>query len=79
MHDTNAHLYDRPFLRRCFGLLADDGVLVVWSMSRSPALLDALGAVFARAWARPCPVRLGERAETYWLHLAGAADSVPSH
>jgi spermidine synthase len=79
VHDTNALLYDRPFLRRCAGLLADDGVLVFWSMSHSPALLDALGAVFGRSWAQPCPVRLGERAETYWLHLAGAAGLGPSH
>ena len=70
VHAGNAELYRVPFLRRCARVLDAGGVLVVWSMTESEALTTGLRAVFARAWTRPCPVRLGTRRETYWLHLA---------
>lgn len=73
VHDTNADLYREPFLRRCAGTLTAGGVLVVWSMSESAALVEALGTAFRRVWTERCPVRLGGREAAYWLHLACAA------
>lgn len=73
VHAANAELYRVPFLRRCARVLAGGGVLVVWSMTESDALTTDMRAVFARVWTRPCPVRLGTRRETYWLHLASGA------
>ena len=73
VHDANARLYRAPFLRRCLRLLTGAGVLVVWSMNRSTALVETMasaGGVHVRTQA--CPVRLGSRDETYWLHLASA-------
>jgi spermidine synthase len=71
VHAANADLYRAPFLRRCARVLDRDGVLVVWSMAESQALATGLGDAFGRTWTHPCPVRLGGRDETYWLHLAG--------
>ncbi len=78
VHDANTALYRPPFLRRCRDALAPGGALVVWSMAESPALHAALTEAFDRAWTEPVPVRLGARAETYWLHL-GAGDPPPPH
>ena len=79
VHEANAVLYQTPFLQRVSGLVGDGGVLVIWSMNESPALVESLGSVFGRVWTQPCLVRLGERDETYWLHLAAAAVGGPSH
>ena len=73
VHDANADLYREPFLRQCARILAAGGVLVVWSMNESAALVSALGAAFPRVWTERCRVRLGERNAAYWLHLARAA------
>ena len=72
VHEANAALYRTPFLATCGRLLAAGGVLVVWSMNESQPLLDELHGAFPTVWTQPCPVRLGERDETYWLHLASA-------
>ena len=73
VHEANADLYRVPFLRACRRMLDRGGALVVWSMSESRALADRLGAVFGQVQTRPCPVRLGTRDETYWLHVATPA------
>ena len=72
VHDDNADLYREPFLRRCARVLSAKGVLVVWSMNESAALVDALGAAFPQVWTERCRVRLGGRDAAYWLHLARA-------
>jgi spermidine synthase len=72
VHDGNVDLYREPFLRRCAATLSSRGVLVVWSMNESAALVHALRAVFPRVWTERCRVRLGERGTAYWLHLACA-------
>jgi spermidine synthase len=73
VHDANADLYRVPFLRACRRMLDVRGALVVWSMSQSRVLADRLGAVFGQVQTQPCPVRLGARDETYWLHVATPA------
>jgi len=70
VHDANADLYREPFLRACARLLDANGALVIWSMNESPPLVDRMRAVFGQVWTQRCPVRLGTRDETYWLHLA---------
>jgi hypothetical protein len=51
-------------------LLRPGGVVVIWSAARSPALERAMAGVFGDAEARPYDVRLQQREEQYWLHLA---------
>jgi spermidine synthase len=70
VHERNAALYEAPFLVEVRRLLRPGGVLVVWSADRSPALEGALEEVFGDAEARPYDVRLQERDEQYWLHVA---------
>jgi len=79
VHEANAALYRRPFLAACARLLSAGGVLVVWSMNESQPLVDALRGALAEVWTQPCPVRLGGRDETYWLHLAASAGTRGGH
>jgi spermidine synthase len=70
VHDANAALYEPPFLTEVRRLLRPGGVVVIWSAARSPALERAMAGVFGDAEARPYDVRLQQREEQYWLHLA---------
>lgn len=76
VHDVNAGLYETAFLGRCAAALRRGGVLAVWSMSESAALTEAMRGVLAAVRAVACPVRLGERDETYWLYLGTAPATV---
>jgi spermidine synthase len=73
VHDTNAALYDEPFLRRARERLEPGGALVVWSAERAPALVDTLRAVFGDVREESHEVRLQERDEHYWLYAARVA------
>lgn len=75
VHDSNAALYERPFLTDALRLLRPGGAVVVWSADASPELEAVLTEVFGAAETRPYDVRLQERDEQYWLHVA----RVPSH
>ncbi len=70
VHDSNAAIYREPFLERARRALREGGVLVIWSADRSPALEETMRAVFGDAEARAYDVRLQDRAEQYWLHVA---------
>ncbi len=70
VHPSNGALYQAASIRRCAQALSADGVLAVWSMSRSPALHAELDAAFASVTAHECPVRLQGRAEAYWVLVA---------
>ena len=70
VHETNAVLYDAPFLTDVRARLADGGALVVWSADRAPSLLDALREVFDEAAEHRHGVRLQDRDEHYWLYAA---------
>ena len=52
--------------------LRADGVLTVWSSSASPALEDAVQAVFGHCEVKPVPVQLQGRAETYYVYQASS-------
>ena len=70
VHDHNAALYERPFLTEAQRLLRPGGAVVVWSADASPELEAVLADVFGTAETRPYDVRLQERDEQYWLHVA---------
>jgi spermidine synthase len=70
VHEANAALYEPPFLVEARRLLRPGGALVIWSAERSPALEGTLEEVFGAAEARAYDVRLQERDEQYWLHVA---------
>lgn len=70
VHDTNAALYDEPFLAAAHAVLREGGALVVWSASEAPALEKVLRRVFGQAEARSQAVQLQDRDEHYWLYVA---------
>lgn len=72
VHESNRRVYQRPFLQQAHRILRPGGVLVVWSMDHSEELEDVLREVFGEAEARRQEVRLQDRDEHYWLHLARA-------
>ncbi|GGB20289.1 spermidine synthase [Flexivirga endophytica] len=69
VYDENAPIYRAPFLRRLRDVLVPDGVVVVWSASASADLHAAMAATFHSAEERAIDVRLGERAEQYFLYV----------
>lgn len=70
VHDSNAAIYEPPFLIEARRLLRPGGALVVWSADASPELEATLDKVFGNAETRAYDVRLQERDEQYWLHVA---------
>ncbi|MEQ7847622.1 hypothetical protein [Nocardioides kribbensis] len=76
VHDANASLYQAPFLDRARSVLRPGGVLVVWSADASPRLEETMRAVLGEVEARPFPVRLQEREETYWLYVSRVPSQV---
>jgi spermidine synthase len=70
VHATNAALYEEAALARVRAVLRPGGALVVWSAEESRELVEALRKVFTDVEVRPHDVRLQERDERYWLHLA---------
>jgi spermidine synthase len=68
VHDANAALYQEPFLVAARRAVRQ--VLVIWSAEEAPQLQAALNSVFGNVTSSPYDVRLGERAEHYWLYSA---------
>lgn len=75
VHATNEALYRAPFLREVQRSLRPGGVLVVWSAEASRDLERALTEVFGGSETVAHDVRLQERDEQYWLHLARVASA----
>lgn len=73
VHDSNAALYDVPFLSALARILRPGGAVAIWSAAESPALADALASVFATSETLPQDVMLQERAEQYWLYVGRTA------
>ena len=67
VHDTNASVYEAPFVATCAARLRDHGELCIWSMDDSSPVREALTASFAHVYAERVPVRLQGREEAYWL------------
>lgn len=78
VHETNARLYEEPFVRQVRAALRPGGALAVWSAAEAPPLLRTLREVFDDAVASPQPVLLQEREETFWLYLARVAQQAGS-
>jgi spermidine synthase len=72
VHESNRRVYQRPFLEQAQRILRPGGAILVWSMDRSEELEDTLRLVFGDAEARRHDVRLQDRDEHYWLHVARA-------
>lgn len=70
VHTGNAALYETPLLAEVRRALGPGGVAVVWSADHSPALEDALGAVFGAAASRAYEVPGHGRNGVYWLTFA---------
>ncbi|MDQ4055180.1 MAG: hypothetical protein M3237_21130 [Actinomycetota bacterium] len=73
VHDSNAELYDEPFLAAARAVLRHGGALVVWSAAEAPDLEKALRATFDEVEAQPRDVLLQGRDEQYWLYVARVA------
>jgi spermidine synthase len=70
VHDGNEAVYEEQFLKRCRDVLGPGGVLVVWSATAAPDLLDAMRTVFGEAEEQAHDVLLQDRPEQYFLYLA---------
>jgi len=70
VYESNDAVYRAEFLRVVAEVLRPGGAVVVWSQSASPTLHDELASVFGAATTIPFEVRLQDRDECYWLHLA---------
>ena len=69
VHETNAALYEEPFLAAVHEALAPGGAVVVWSAARAPELAERLRAVLGASEERAHRVRLQDRDEHYWLYV----------
>ncbi len=67
VHESNAAIYQAPFLTEVRRILGPGGVLVIWSMDQAPDLQRAMAEVFGGCQAVLHPVRLQDRDEQYWL------------
>jgi spermidine synthase len=68
--DSNAPVYEAPFLQEVRSLLRPGGAAAVWSSAQAPELYDAMAEVFGDVEPVPIEVDLQGRAEQYWLYLA---------
>jgi len=70
VHESNAPIYQEPFLRTVRDHLSPGGALVVWSAGRAPSLAETLRGVFDDVDEQGHAVRLQDRDEHYWLYAA---------
>lgn len=70
VHDTNAALYESPFLESVRRALRPGGAVAIWSAAEAPELVDSLGAVFDDVHGYGHDVVLQDRDERYWLYVA---------
>ena len=70
VHATNAALYEEASLTAARAALRPSGALVVWSADEAPGLARTMEQVFDDVEVRPHDVRLQDRDERYWLHVA---------
>ncbi|WP_235547871.1 MULTISPECIES: spermidine synthase [unclassified Nocardioides] len=70
VHESNAAIYEAPFLESARQALRTGGVLAIWSAAPAPALLESMSTVFGDAHGHGHDVLLQDREETYWLYVA---------
>lgn len=72
IHDLNARVYSRDFLRTCLHALAPGGRLVIWCETESPALASTLGRIAGKVELLSVPVTRQGRTFDYALYRAYA-------
>ena len=72
IHDHNERVYTESFLRRCLGLLAPSGRLVIWCETASPDLEIKLRRMAASVDVITVPVSREGREFEYALYRAGS-------
>jgi spermidine synthase len=70
VHEDNAAIYRPSFLHQVHDVLRRGGVVVVWSSTDDADLTAAVTGVFGSCTVESHPVRLQDRDDTYWLHVA---------
>ncbi len=73
VHESNAAIYEAPFLQGARTALRPGGALVVWSADAAPDLEQTLRATFDEVEPQPHDVLLQGRDEQYWLYVARVA------
>jgi spermidine synthase len=68
--ESNAPVYEAPFLQDVRSLLRPGGAMAVWASAKAPRLSEEMAAVFGDVEPIPIEVDLQGRAEQYWLYLA---------
>ncbi len=70
VHETNAALYESPFLGLLRRIVRPGGAVVIWSASEAPDLEHNLGEVFDDVETHSYAVDLQGREDCYWLYVA---------
>lgn len=73
VHEANAAIYTPTFLQQCREALRPGGLVALWSMNRSDALVGALAAHFDNVGEVAIEVNLQGRPETYWVQHGTAS------
>jgi spermidine synthase len=73
LYGSNAPIYREPFLAQCARAIRPGGVAANWSASESPALDNAVVAVFGDTEVHRIPVRLSGRRTHYYLYIGRKA------
>jgi spermidine synthase len=76
VHESNAALYEPPFLALTRRILRPAGALAVWSAAEAADLEASLREVFGNVEPQTYAVDLQGREETYWLYVARATSSL---
>jgi spermidine synthase len=79
VHESNALLYQSPFLERSLLTLRSGGVLAVWSSSRSARLQDALAGVFGQCDEVAFDITRAGRPFDYFLYFASQKHLTTRH
>lgn len=77
VHEANTGLYSPVLLQKAARCLAVGGVLAVWSAEPAADLAARMTTDVGPTSTHRCPVRLGDRAEDYWVLLAQVTAESP--
>jgi spermidine synthase len=70
VHESNAEVYQRDFLRATHRIIDPGGALVIWSANPAPELAEVMEQVFGNCTEHRYDVLLQDRPEQYLLYLS---------